>query len=63
MITEKKYIYKGDKLTADENKKIIVRAVKNKDKCIRGKNGNMLVINCEGKKIVVQAKRLITMFK
>lgn len=38
------YIYKGDKLTDDKYKGKPCRACRRQDgKCVRGKNGNMLV--------------------
>lgn len=59
------YIYKGDKLTAPELKGKECMAVRRPDgKCIRGKNGNMLV-EFDGVKVVVLARQLrkIALFK
>lgn len=52
------YIYKGDKLTAASLKGKQCMAVRRPDgKCIRGKNGNMLV-DFEGNRVVVLARQL-----
>jgi hypothetical protein len=52
------YTYRGDRLTATEYKNADCQAVLRPDgKCIRGKNGNMLVV-FEGKKVVVLARQL-----
>jgi hypothetical protein len=51
------YQYLGDKLTDKSLKGKQCEAVKNYAKCIRGRNGNMLV-NFGEKKVVVLAKRL-----
>jgi hypothetical protein len=52
------YIYRGDRLTADIWKGGICIAVSRPDgKCIRGKNGNMLV-EFDGKKVVILARQL-----
>ena len=53
------YTYRGDKLTAPELKGMTCYPVLNRrDKCIRGKNGNMLVRNASGKCYVVLARQL-----
>ena len=52
------YKYLGDKFSAHDLKGSVCMAVKRPDgKCIRGKNGNMLV-EFEGKKTVVVARLL-----
>lgn len=52
------YTYLGDRHTDPRFRKQICSAVRNeKGKCIRGKNGNMLV-EFEGKKVVVIARLL-----
>jgi hypothetical protein len=52
------YIYKGDKLTADFWKGRWCVAVLNaKGKCIRGRNGNMIV-EFDGVKVNVLARQL-----
>jgi hypothetical protein len=52
------YIYKGDKLTADFWKGRECVAVLNaKGKCIRGRNGNMIV-EFDGVKVNVLARQL-----
>jgi hypothetical protein len=43
-VKEMEYIYLGDRQTAAENKSRFCKAVRRADgKCIRGKNGSMLV--------------------
>lgn len=52
------YIYKGDRLTGIDLKGQPCSAVHRSDgKCIRGRNGNMLV-QFAGKKVVVPARHL-----
>lgn len=52
------YIYKGDKLTSDLWKGRDCKAIRRPDgKCIRGKNGNMLVY-FHGNQVVVLARQL-----
>jgi hypothetical protein len=54
----REYHYIGDRNTVDEWKGLRCRAVLRRDgKCIRGKNGNMLV-DFGGKKVVVLARLL-----
>jgi|GEM_PF-915103 len=54
----KKYVYHGDKLTGKQYKDKRCAAVLRPDgKCIRGKNGNMLV-SFNGTKVVVIARQL-----
>lgn len=53
------YIYLGDRLTRPELKKQACKAVRRPDsKCIRGKNGNMLVEFENGEKVVVLGRLL-----
>lgn len=53
------YIYKGDKLTDPFLKNKICEAVRRPDgKCIRGKNGSMLVRFAGGKLQVVMGRQL-----
>ncbi len=52
------YIYIGDRFSERTYKDQICKAVRRPDgKCIRGRNGNMLV-NFEGITVVVQARLL-----
>ncbi len=52
------YIYKGDKLTDNKYKGEQCNAVRRRDgKCIRGKNGNMLV-DFDGNIVNVLARQL-----
>jgi len=53
------YRYLGDRNTDEQFKNINCTAVKNSNaKCIRGRNGNMLVQLPNGKKVVVVARLL-----
>lgn len=53
------YIYKGDRLTLPTLKNKPCKAVRRADgKCIRGKNGSMLVEFESGEKHVIVARRL-----
>ena len=53
------YQYLGDRYTDPVLKKMICTAVKRKDgKCIRAKNGSMLVQSVSGKKLVVIGRLL-----
>jgi hypothetical protein len=57
-MTFQKYLYRGDKLTDKQYSGQICKAVRRPDgKCIRGKNGSMLV-EFEGKKVVVIGRQL-----
>jgi hypothetical protein len=57
-MNSKEYIYRGDRMTDPELKGSTCEAVRRHDnKCIRGKNGNMLV-TFNGKKTVVIARQL-----
>lgn len=51
------YIYLGDRYTNPALKKKPCEAVKKNGKCIRGRNGNMLV-SFSGKPVVVLARLL-----
>ena len=56
--TMSEYIYKGDRLTSDLYKGRECRAVRRSDgKCIRGRNGNMLVA-FGNERMVVLARQL-----
>jgi hypothetical protein len=58
MYPNRTYLYLGDRLTDPKYKNKICKAVLRSDgKCIRGKNGNMLVIFKE-KKVIVLARLL-----
>lgn len=58
------YIYRGDKLTDPALKGATVSAVqiydpvKKRMKCVRGRNGNMLVLTADGRRTVVPGRRL-----
>lgn len=53
------YTYLGDRLTDSRLKNLRCNAIRRKDgKCIRGRNGNMLVIFENGEKSVILARRL-----
>lgn len=53
------YVYSGDRLTDLKLKNLMCNAIRRKDgKCIRGRNGNMLVIFENNEKSVVLARRL-----
>lgn len=53
------YTYRGDRLTDPALKGITVTAVRRADrKCVRGRNGNMLVQAEDGRRIVVLARQL-----
>lgn len=51
------YIYLGDRFTDPQYKKQPCEAVKKNGKCIRGRNGNMLV-SFKGTPVVVLARLL-----
>lgn len=56
---EMDYIYLGDRLTRPELRRMPCRAVRRSDgKCIRGRNGNMLVEFNGGGKCVVLGRLL-----
>jgi hypothetical protein len=52
------YIYLGDRHTDPLLKKQACKAVRSNNKCIRGKNGSMLVSFADGTKHVVTARLL-----
>lgn len=59
MKVDRRYIYLGDRWTCPELRGVICRAVLRPDgKCIRGKNGNMLVEMANGERHNVVGKRL-----
>lgn len=57
IILKTDYIYLGDMFTGLEFKNQKCNAVRKNNKCIRGKNSNMLV-EFKGKKVVILARRL-----
>jgi hypothetical protein len=57
-LIERNYIYLGDRMTDPSLKGVLCKAVLRADgKCIRGKNGNILV-SFSGKRAVVVARLL-----
>lgn len=52
------YIYLGDRNTDDGLRKQHCNAIRKNGKCIRGRNGSMLVEFEDGKKMVVVARLL-----
>jgi hypothetical protein len=53
------YIYRGDKLTDEKYKDKECSAVRRPDgKCIRGRNGSMLVVFSSGEKVNIIGRRL-----
>lgn len=52
------YIYLGDRLTDGKFKGQQCSAVRIDNKCVRGKNSNMLVEFSGGEKVIVLARRL-----
>jgi len=55
---ERMYVYRGDRMTDVKYKDKICKAVMRRDgKCIRGKNGNMLV-SFGNKQVVIVARLL-----
>ncbi|MGZ8524030.1 MAG: hypothetical protein ACXWV1_06350 [Chitinophagaceae bacterium] len=57
-VNNKEYVYRGDKQTDEQYKLKYCMAVPRPDgKCIRGRNGNMLV-SFNGKKVIVIARQL-----
>jgi hypothetical protein len=54
-----RYVYRGDRLTAPELRGQPCDPVRRPDgKCIRGRNGNMLVVFADGVQRVVLARQL-----
>lgn len=54
------YVYLGDHLTSPDLRGLPVNAVRRADgKCIRGRNGNMLVEDCNGRRYVVLGRQLV----
>lgn len=57
--TPMEYLYLGDRQTEDKYRQAACWAVRDhRYKCIRGKNGNMLVAFAEGQRAVVVARLL-----
>lgn len=53
------YVYAGDKLTDPLLRGLPVNAVRRADgRCVRGKNGNMLVESVDGRQFVVLGRHL-----
>ena len=52
------YVYLGDRNTADTLKKKGCNAVRRNGKCIRGRNGSMLVCFEDGREMVVVGRLL-----
>lgn len=52
------YIYLGDRNTDEHLKKMPCAAVRRNSKCIRGRNGSMLVCFGDGKQMVVVGRLL-----
>jgi gluconate kinase len=53
------YIYSGDRLTDSRLKNLKCNAIRREDgKCIRGRNGNMLIIFENGERCIILARRL-----
>ncbi|MBB1284015.1 hypothetical protein HRH25_06485 [Flavisolibacter sp. BT320] len=52
------YVYLGDRNTSDPLKKKGCNAVRKNGKCIRGRNGSMLVCFEDGRQMVVVARLL-----
>lgn len=58
-MTPQRYTYRGDRWTAESLKGQTCEAVRNvRGKCIRGKNGNMLVRFTSGALVVVLGRQL-----
>ena len=54
-----RYIYRGDRFTAPALKGVAVYPVRRSDgRCIRGRNGNILVCLVDGLQLVVLARQL-----
>lgn len=54
-----RYTYRGDRLTTAALRGLQCDPVRRPDgKCIRGKNGNMLVIDAHGRRHVVPGRQL-----
>jgi hypothetical protein len=53
------YTYRGDRWTSAEIRGAIVTAVRRDDgRCVRGRNGNMLVLTADGRRVVVLGRQL-----
>jgi hypothetical protein len=53
-----RYTYRGDRMTAPERRGMQCDPVLRAGKCIRGRNGNMLVVDSSGQRFVVLARQL-----
>lgn len=54
------YVYVGDRLTSPDWRGMPVNAVRRTDgKCVRGKNGSMLVETVDGRRCVVLGRLLV----
>jgi hypothetical protein len=54
-----RYTYRGDRLTDDSLRGLQCDPVRRGDgKCVRGKNGNMLVEDAQGRRYVVLGRQL-----
>jgi hypothetical protein len=51
------YVYRGDRWTAPQLRGVRVFAIRT-PKCVRGKNGNMLVETASGVRLIVLARQL-----
>lgn len=52
------YVYRGDRWTEKALKGMRCSAVRRLGRCIRGKNGNMLVVDDAGRRHAVQGRQL-----
>lgn len=52
------YVYRGDRWTAAELMGVRCYAVRIRGKCVRGRNGNMLVETEAGVRMIVLARQL-----
>ena len=52
------YIYLGDRNTGDDLRKRLCSAIRRNGKCVRGKNGSMLVVFADGERHVIIGRLL-----
>lgn len=52
------YIYLGDRNTGYNLRKQLCAAIRRNGKCVRGKNGSMLVVFADGKRQVIMGRLL-----
>lgn len=52
------YVYLGDRFTDGSLKKTLCASVRRNDKCVRGRNGSMLVCFADGRQRVVIGRLL-----